>query len=144
MTPRVVLDTNVVVSALVFQHGRLTWLRAAWTSGRFLPLISAATLQELLRVLAYPKLRLTSDDITALLAEYVPFAQVVEMPDARVPVPDPPDPDDRMFLELGLRGEAGYLVTGDRPLRRRSAVGACRIVTPEEFRQALEGGQQGI
>ena len=48
---RVVLDTNAVVSALLFEHGRLTWLRDAWSAGRILPLIDPSCLDELLRVL---------------------------------------------------------------------------------------------
>jgi predicted nucleic acid-binding protein len=57
--PRVVLDTNVVVSALVFGTGRLAEMRIAWQGERLLPLVSKATVEELLRVLAYPKFQLT-------------------------------------------------------------------------------------
>ena len=56
--PRVVLDTNVVLSALVFRKGTTARLRAAWQGGHCLPLVSAATAQELMRVLSYPKFRL--------------------------------------------------------------------------------------
>ena len=53
--PRVVLDTNLVLSALVFSHGRLGPLRRAWQAGLCMPLVSAVTAAELLRVLQYPK-----------------------------------------------------------------------------------------
>jgi predicted nucleic acid-binding protein len=52
---RVVLDTNTVLSALLFVNGRLVPLRAAWQSGELTPLLCAQTVEELLRVLAYPK-----------------------------------------------------------------------------------------
>jgi predicted nucleic acid-binding protein len=55
---RAVFDTNVVVSALVFGR-RLAWLRQAWASGQVVPLLCRPTAEELLRVLAYPKFRLT-------------------------------------------------------------------------------------
>ena len=54
---RVVLDTSVVVSALVFEAGRLAWLRSAWRRERIKPLVSKSTVTELLRVLAYPKIQ---------------------------------------------------------------------------------------
>ncbi|MEO6623401.1 MAG: PIN domain-containing protein, partial [Nitrospirales bacterium] len=59
---RVVLDTNVVVSALLFRSGRLAWLREAWTSGRVVPVLGRETLAELMRVLAYPQFGLDAED----------------------------------------------------------------------------------
>ena len=49
---RVVLDTNVVLSALVFGGGLAGRLRVGWQQGVFVPLASTATAQELMRVLA--------------------------------------------------------------------------------------------
>ena len=54
--PRVVVDTNGVLSALVFGGGRLGTLGGAWQSGQYVPLASSKTVSELIRVLAYPKL----------------------------------------------------------------------------------------
>ena len=50
-----VLDTNVLVSALLFEAGRLAWLRHGWQSNCFTPVLAEPTTRELLRVLAYPK-----------------------------------------------------------------------------------------
>jgi uncharacterized protein len=60
MTLRVVLDTNIVLSALLFKSGRLAWLLPAWQEYRVVPLVCRDTLDELLRVLDYPKFRLSS------------------------------------------------------------------------------------
>src|SRR5947207_420118 len=65
--PRVVLDTNVVLSALLFGAGVAGRVRVGWQSGRFVPLASAATARELVRVLAYPKFRLTAAEQEDLL-----------------------------------------------------------------------------
>jgi len=73
MSPRVVFDTTVVVSALLFTSGRLAWLRAHWRAGDALPLASRATIEELTRVLRYPKFQLSSDSRDELLAEYLPY-----------------------------------------------------------------------
>ena len=70
-----VLDTNVVLSALVFGGGQAGRLRLAWQQGAFVPLVSTATAQELVRVLAYPKFRLSKSDQDELLADYLPYAQ---------------------------------------------------------------------
>jgi len=58
-TMRVVLDTNLVLSALVFQQGRLAALRTLWQSESIIPLVSHATAAELMRALTYPKFKLT-------------------------------------------------------------------------------------
>lgn len=60
MVCRVVLDTNIVLSALLFNTGRLTWVRHAWQRQQVQPLVCTATVNELLRVLAYPKFKLTA------------------------------------------------------------------------------------
>ena len=57
MKPRVVLDTNCLVSALLFSKQPLAWLRHSWQNGDIIPLASKETVSELIRVLAYPKWR---------------------------------------------------------------------------------------
>ena len=68
-TPRVVLDTNVALSALLFARGRLAPLRDAWYVQRFVPLLSRNTASELVRVLRYPKFRLSTGEQQELLAD---------------------------------------------------------------------------
>ena len=81
---RVVLDTNVVLSALVFGGGPAGRLRLAWQQQAFVPLASSATARELVRVLAYPKFRLSVPEQEELLADYLPYAELV-----RIPAPAP-------------------------------------------------------
>jgi predicted nucleic acid-binding protein len=78
--PRVVFDTNVVLSALVFRNDVARRLRHVWQSGQCLPLASTDTAQELLRVLAYPKFKLGTDEQHELLAEYLPYVHSVKIP----------------------------------------------------------------
>ena len=59
---RVVLDTNTVVSALLFT-GTASALVSHWQSQRISLLLSGPMLEEYLRVLAYPKFRLTAEDV---------------------------------------------------------------------------------
>ena len=81
MTPaRLVLDTNVLLSALLFHTGRLSWLRGAWRSDRVRPLASRETTLELVRVLACPKFALSAEDRRDLLDDYLPFCETVSFP----------------------------------------------------------------
>ncbi|HZD76866.1 MAG TPA: PIN domain-containing protein, partial [Acidobacteriaceae bacterium] len=77
MTQRIVFDTSVVLSVLVFQSGRLAWLRAHWSEGACIPLASADTAAELIRILNYGKFRLTVERRNELLADYLPYCEVV-------------------------------------------------------------------
>jgi putative PIN family toxin of toxin-antitoxin system len=134
---RVVLDTNVVLSALVFRGGAAGQVRQAWQRGRVLPLASTATVQELVRVLAYPKFRLSPTEQDELLADYLPYAETVRIPQPPPTVPDCRDALDLPFMHLAVTGNAQVLVTGDRdPLAiaaefQRAA--ACPIVSLNAF-----------
>lgn len=132
---KVVLDTNVVVSALLFEQGRLAWIRGLWFDGRIVPLVTRFTIQELVRVLAYPKFALDEDDIEAALAAYVPFAETVPAP-LRVAsgLPKCHDPHDQPFLGLAAAGRAQALVTGDRALLDLAGRTPFAIESPEAFR----------
>lgn len=134
---RVVLDTNVALSALVFREGRVASLRSAWQSGRCIPLASKATAGEFVRVLAYPKFRLSVDERNDLLAEYLPYCKAVAIPVRAPPVPKCPDPDDVPFLQLAAAGKADYLVTGDKALLGLAGRLCCPIVRPEAFMTAI-------
>lgn len=113
---RVVLDTNVVLSALVFRAGAAGQVRQAWQRGRVLPLASTATVQELVRVLAYPKFRLSKAEQDELLADYLPYAETVRIPQPPPTVPDCRDTLDLPFMHLAVAGKAQVLVSGDRDL----------------------------
>lgn len=131
--PRVVLDTNLVLSALVFTHGRLAALREAWHAARCRPLLSQATAAELMRALAYPKFRLSAEEQRELLADYLPYCAIVRMPAKPPKTPACRDPFDVPFLQLAVVGKADYLVTGDRDLLSLAGAFSCPIVTAEQF-----------
>lgn len=137
LPPRVVFDTNVVVSTLVFQSGALAWLRAAWADGTCLPLASRATVTKLLRVLEYPKFELSADERNELLGDYLPCCEVVTIAKKVASVPRCRDLHDRPFLELAVAGKANALVTGDRDLLAVRGETRFSIVTPVDFEAFL-------
>jgi putative PIN family toxin of toxin-antitoxin system len=132
--PRVVLDTNVVLSALLFVGGMPARVRLGWQSGRIVPLASAATAQELVRVLGYPKFGLSAGEQEELLADFVPWLHIVRVPDPPPSVPRCRDPFDLPFLHLAVAGRARALASGDRDLLALDGVaGLCPVLTVEAF-----------
>lgn len=137
MTVRVVVDTNVVLSALLFEKGHVAWLRAAWAQSRCHPLVSAETVEELLRAFGYPKFRLTAEDQEELLGDYLPFAERVKMTKL-FDLPRCKDPDDQKFLDLAHAGNASILITGDKALLALSGKCPFDIVSPARARTVIE------
>lgn len=134
---RAVLDTNVVLSALVFGGGAAGQVRRAWQQDALLPLASTATVQELVRVLAYPKFRLSQAEQDELLADYLPYVLTVHVPQPPPTVPDCRDAMDLPFMHLAVAGKAQALVSGDRDLLAIAAeferASGCPILTLDAF-----------
>lgn len=136
--PRVVLDTNLVLSALVFTNGRFAALRHAWQNGHCVPLVSRITTAELIRVLAYPKFKLSDEDQQELLADYLPWCATVRIPNPPPVTPDCRDPFDQPFLQLAVAGKADYLVSGDKDLPSLPDRFDCPIVSADPFIKTLD------
>ncbi len=135
--PRVVIDTNLVLSALVFAQGRLTPLRHAWQCTRCQPLVSSVTAAELIRVLAYPKFKLSAADQQELLADYLPYCTTVHMPAKPPATPACRDSFDLPFLQLAIAGKAEYLVSGDQDLLCLADQFVCPIISADQFMKIL-------
>lgn len=142
--PRVVLDTNVLVSALLFPRGETVWLREAWQAGRLVPLVGRDTTQELIRVLHYPKFKLTRGARDALLADFLPWVETVHPVESSPDLPVPRDSDDLMFLTLATTAQAEALVTGDADLLALAdRIEPLRILTPAAFRDFFVSREYG-
>ncbi|MDN3919209.1 PIN domain-containing protein [Roseateles violae] len=81
--PRVVLDTGLLLHALLLGDDKARRLRQAWQGGACRPLIAAATAQLLMRALACPALKLNAAQQQELLADFLPYAEVVADPAPR-------------------------------------------------------------
>ncbi len=128
----------MLVSALLFPAGPTSWLREAWQSLVVVPLASHDTTAELIRVLHYPKFHLTADEREDLLAEYLPWCEVVTVSEPPA-VPECRDPFDRPFLELALVGRADALVAGDRDLLARAPAFPIPVLTPSAAKDWMHG-----
>ena len=127
----VVIDANVLVSALLF-GGTPGKLMLLWKERRIRPFLSKAMLDELLRVLAYPKFRLTENEIDFLLyAEVLPFFAAATVSQGPVIVKD--DPYDDIFLRCAAAAGARFIISGDRHLLSLKSYKQIPILTPAQF-----------
>ena len=136
--PRVVFDTNTVISALVFTESRLGWLRGHWRMRVCKPLVSNQTVQELVRVLAYTKFRLSAQRCLELESDYFPYCEQVATV-IRCPILCR-DPKDQPFLDLAVSGHADLLVTGDDDLLTLAGQTSFVIETPDDYRSRFMAG----
>ena len=131
---KAVLDTNVLVSAILIRGGNEDRILRAWQHGAFELVLSAALLEEVSRVLAYPKLRrhrrFSEAEVVELLGLLA--ARSIVTPGLTT-VRQCRDPEDDKFLAAGLEGGAQYLVTGDKDLLDLEAYRGLRIVRPAAF-----------
>jgi putative PIN family toxin of toxin-antitoxin system len=95
--------------------------------------------EELIRVLAYPKFELSRDEIDTVLAAYIPFTESVVLGSSgdETTLPDCDDPADQEFLRLALAGDAEALVTGDTDLLRLRDETPFPILTPAQLKTRL-------
>ncbi|MBS0339243.1 MAG: putative toxin-antitoxin system toxin component, PIN family [Proteobacteria bacterium] len=139
---RVILDTNVLLGALISPYGPPDAIYRAWRATRFELVTSSVQLDELRRVSRYPKLKAILP--AHRIGTMVNNLQSALVLDSLPPLPpgiDAADPNDVFLLAMALAGEADYLVTGDRRagLLQRGTIGRARIVVPAVFcTQVLE------
>ncbi len=129
MTPRVVLDSNVVVSGLGWSGAPAKILDAA-LNDRLVLLTSPLLLAELRRVLGYPKLAKVIGDAQQLV-DLVEESSVVVLPTRTLAVVG--DESDNRVLEAAVEGAADYIVSGDGDLLELGSFEGIPIVTPATF-----------
>ena len=132
--PALVLDTNVVLDLLHFDDPAARPLGDALRGGRVRCVVSAATLEEWRRVLAYPEFGLDPARQAALFEVYQALSERVDGAAVQDGLPRCADPDDQKFLELAAASLAQALVSKDRALLklRRRCAARFRITTPAE------------
>jgi uncharacterized protein len=111
--PIIVLDTNVLISAIVFGGGPRAVLEKV-ISGTFSMAISAEMLDELHGVLGGRKFRYPGDIVRSIVNELLAVSELVR-PAMKVKVIKT-DPSDNRILECALESRAACIVTGDRHL----------------------------
>lgn len=136
---KVVIDTNVLVSALLNEHGPSAAVLFAVSANRLIWCVSPAVLAEYGAVLRRPKFsRIPVDLINAFLQRAAAGKLVHPTTSLNIS----PDGPDNRFYECAEAAGADYIVTGNRkdfPKGHR----ATRIITPRQLFQSLEAGMSG-
>jgi uncharacterized protein len=130
---RVVLDTNILLSALISPHGVPDTIYRAWRAGRFEVVTSRIQLDEIRRASRYPKLQaILQPAKVGVMINNLQRAEVLEHLTMDV---EANDPNDSFLLAMALASDADYLVTGDRRagLLQLGHIERTRIVTPAAF-----------
>ncbi|MDI6892741.1 MAG: putative toxin-antitoxin system toxin component, PIN family [Actinomycetota bacterium] len=128
MAVRVVLDTNILLSGILFggipgeilEHAR---------KGKFTPVTSLYILQEFRRV-AEGKFDLESNLVSNLIEEILSFSELVPVIDSKKSWVK--DVSDNPIIETARKGKAETLVTGDARLQKTDVVGL-KILSPKTF-----------
>jgi putative PIN family toxin of toxin-antitoxin system len=132
---RAVLDTNAVISGIGWRGPPQIILDAA-IAGRFVLLTSPALLEEVRRVLVYPRLRILPQARVQEVLSLLSLVSHVVEPEEKVAVIRR-DPADNRVLECALAGEASHIVSGDEHLLALKMFRNIPIVKPADFLKVL-------
>ena len=130
---RVVLDTNVLLSALISPHGSPDTIYRAWRAARFEIVTSQTQLEELKRASRYEKFKaVLQPHRVGAMGNNLQRALVLDHLPTNL---EADDPFDAFLLAMAVAGDADYLVTGDHRagLLQRGCINRCRILTPAVF-----------
>ncbi len=129
---RLVIDTNVLVSALIFKDSRHLPLRESWQQKRITPLVSINTYRELKHVLGYPMFKLEDHQIADAVALIGPYIEWVTInAELAATLPKCSDRDDQKFLQVALCGKADALLSYDRALLKMKRQLPFPVLKPE-------------
>jgi len=133
----VVLDTNVLVSALI-KTGKSRELFLKITEGRIQLILSRSILKEFSEVADDPRIRkyVDQDDIIAFLRIVGSVAKIVKVKSRFKVVKE--DPDDDAVLRTAFDGKADCIVSGDNHLLSLGAFRGIRILTVDELLTSLK------
>jgi len=139
---KVVLDANVLVSGLLSHKGPPGRILDAWMAGQFQLFVSPQILEELRRVLRYPRIqeRLASEQVSRLLEK---LGQDAELVDGTLKLDVlTRDPSDNVYLACAIEARADYLVTGNSNHFEEAGTisPGINIISPRVFLDTLESG----
>lgn len=130
---RVVLDTNIFLSALISPHGISDKINRLWRAAKFDLVTSIIQLEELRRASRYPKFKTVLQP--ARVGAMINNLQHAIILDRFNVKEEAADPADAFLISMSIAGEANYLVTGDKRagLLQQKNIGWTRVLTPSNF-----------
>ena len=131
---RVVLDTNVLVSALISPFGNESLVLQAVQKGRIEPFFSERIVEEYTEVLARPKFNFAHDEIKGLIELLRAQGSLFEPASVAGASPDPGDDD---FIACALAANAAFLVTGNKRHFPAESCGQTKVVSARELLESI-------
>ena len=131
---RVVIDTNVMVSAVL--GGSVGAVLDHWRLGRFTLVVTDAIVREYLEVLRRPKFALPPEVVDTIIGYVFHKAQFVYPAEEVTAITA--DPKDNRFLEAAVTGDAHLIVSGDQHLLSLGSFRGKAIITVRSFLERLE------
>lgn len=133
---RVVPDTNILISALMFGGLPASFLNLAFLQS--FVLVTSPTLLDELDEKLRGKFEVSPEDADSIRARLESCALLVAPRIALEVIKK--DPDDDRVLECAVAGEADYVVSGDRHLLKLAFYEGTPIMTVRRFMDAIEAG----
>lgn len=135
--PRVVLDTAVVFSAMVFGGPVAARLRRAWRHGFCRPMVCRNTLLDLTHHLGRAQLGFSAAEQQQMLGEYLPYVLKIRVPAVVLPADASAEPAGLAFVQLAMAGQAHVLVSSDAALLAMQERLPFAVLALEPFLQLL-------
>lgn len=142
---RVVLDANVLISGVISPRGNPARILDLWKQERFDLVVSQPILDELERVIHYPRIQerygLPEKQVAQFLGSIAEESILVK-PSSEISVIES-DPTDNRYLECAADGDASYIVSGDRHLLELKRYRRIVILNPTGFLALMALDEQG-
>lgn len=127
---RAVIDTNTLISAFGWE-GKEKEVFRNLLDEKFQLIICEKQLEELRRVLNYPKFDLNEDERTRLLSLIYNICNIVDITGNLRVIEE--DTEDNMILESAVEGKADFIISGDKHLLKLKEYNGIKILTASEF-----------
>ncbi len=136
---RVVLDVNVLVSAVISAKGSPARIMELWEEERFEVVISLEIIGELGKVIRYPKIQEKYHLPEQYVEQFLGLInnQAIVVKPVRKITQIKSDPTDNSYLECTIAGGAEYIISGDQHLLRLVEYQGIPILSPAEFLTVL-------
>jgi len=140
---RIVIDTNILVSAILTPKGNPAKILKLILEGKLYLIISPAILEETRQVFNYPRLvkrlkknKITLDEVYGFLDKLSRVAVITQGKLDIDIIQD--DPSDNKILACGLEGEADFIISGDHHLTDLKIFQGIKIVNPAAFLKIVD------